>query len=85
MNSTVPGHVLVDATYTATHRESYLPRIRKLLKKISNSDNNNTEDLVRALKLELSVLVTALTTASNLLQGGLFGSLDSLYKHLCPS
>lgn len=80
----MPRHVLVDNSYNSNHYDSYFPKIRSLLKKLSQAADEKPSDVVKELKTELSALVTAFTTASNLLRGGLLGSINSVNAYFCP-
>ncbi|KAM3174994.1 hypothetical protein ACTXT7_009406 [Hymenolepis weldensis] len=84
VNTTTLRHVLVEENDLPSHIESYFPRVRKLLQNLSQSAENKTRDLITNLKIELSILITAFTSASSHLKGGLFGSLDMVNDHLCP-
>ena len=83
-NVGTPRHVLVDSSYSISHRKSYFPKIRLLLQRLRRSSDVTSKKLVKHLKFELSALATSFTEASNLLRGGLFGSLNALVSHLCP-
>ncbi|VDK31625.1 unnamed protein product [Taenia asiatica] len=82
-NVTMPRHVLVDSSDTTTHYDSYFPKVRSLLKELSQSADEKSSGVVRELKTELSALVTAFTAASNLLRGGLLDSLNLVNAYFC--
>ncbi|VDM19224.1 unnamed protein product [Hydatigera taeniaeformis] len=82
-NAAMPRHLLVDSSYTSTHYDSYFPKIRSLLQKLSESVDAESLTVAKDLKTELSALVTAFTAASNLLRGGLFGSLNLVNAFIC--
>ncbi|KAL5112874.1 N-acetylated-alpha-linked acidic dipeptidase 2 [Taenia crassiceps] len=77
-NVPTPRHVLVDSSYTTTHYDSYFPKVRSFIQKLSQSTDEKSSEVVKELKTELSALVTAFTAASNLLRGGLLG-VESLH------
>ncbi|KAM7539836.1 hypothetical protein Aperf_G00000041331 [Anoplocephala perfoliata] len=85
VNTTIPRHILVDDSLSRTHAKSYFPRVRRLLQQLSECSEKEPEHLIKAIKTELSIIVTTFTAASNLLHGGLFESLDTVNTHLCPS
>ncbi|VDO07057.1 unnamed protein product [Rodentolepis nana] len=85
VNTTTPRHVLVEDEDVKSHIESYFPRLQKLLHNLNQSAGNETSDLITNIKIELSILFTAFTSASNHLKGGLLGSLDMVYDDLCPT
>lgn len=82
-SATMPRHVLVDSSYASTHCDSYFPKIRTVLQKLSQCAYEESAPLVKELKTELSILVTAFTSAANLLRGGLLGSLSSVNAFSC--
>lgn len=87
VNSTAPRHVLVNESDAwGSHLKSYFQRVSKMLHQLSEVqlERKTADELVMNLKLELSLLVTAFTSASNHLRGGLLGSLKAVNMYLCP-